>query len=256
VLEAKIADGIGTVLINRPEKRNAMTAEMWEALPGLLAGPAEDPAVRVLVLTGAGDTFCAGADIGDLGRFAGQDKLSVPAEEALAAFPKPTIAMIRGFCVGGGCQLAAACDLRFAADDARFGITPGKLGIVYPLATTRRLVRLVGPAAAKYLLYSADLIGAEHAARIGFLDEVLTPDALAGRVAEFCRTVASRSQLTLRSAKELVDLVAAGEDATERGRLWQAEVARAAVDGDTAEGIAAFLERRPPEFTWSGPTPR
>jgi enoyl-CoA hydratase/carnithine racemase len=256
VLDVEIADGVGTVLINRPEKRNAMTAEMWAALPGLLAGLAGDPAVRVVVLTGAGDTFCAGADIGDLARFAGQDKLSVPAEEALAAFPKPTIAMIRGFCVGGGCQLAAACDLRFAAGDARFGITPGKLGIVYPLATTRRLVRLVGPAAAKYLLYSGDLIGAEHALRIGFLDEVLPAAGLAGRVAEFCRTVAARSQLTVQAAKELVDAVAAGQDATELGERWQAEVVRAAVDGDTAEGIAAFLARRPPKFTWSGPTPR
>ncbi|OEV15777.1 enoyl-CoA hydratase, partial [Streptomyces nanshensis] len=111
-----------------------------------------------------------------------QQTLAVAAEEALAAFPKPTVAAVHGHCVGGGCQLAAACDLRFAAHDALFGITPAKLGIVYPASSTERLVRLVGPATAKFLLYSGELIDAERALRTGLVDEVHRGEELDERV--------------------------------------------------------------------------
>ncbi|WP_107645001.1 enoyl-CoA hydratase/isomerase family protein, partial [Streptomyces sp. Ru87] len=171
--------------------------------------------------------------------------LAVAAEEALAAFPKPTLAVIRGYCVGGGCQLAAACDLRFAAEGSSFGITPARLGIVYPQGSTRRLTSLVGPATAKYLLFSAELIGAERALRTGLIDELLPGGELDGRVAEFARVLASRSLLTQRAAKEFAD----GTAAPDRAAHW-AEQAR--TGGDTAEGVTAFLERRAPRFTWSG----
>ncbi|MFF8841254.1 enoyl-CoA hydratase/isomerase family protein [Streptomyces sp. NPDC015127] len=242
-----VEDGVATVVISNPAKRNAMTAGMWRALPELLAELAGDRAVRTLVLTGEGKTFCAGADISSL-REPGEDPqaLAVRAEEALAAFPKPTLAVVRGYCVGGGCQLAAACDLRFAADDALFGVTPAKLGIVYPAASTRRLAALVGPAAAKYLLFSAELIDTDRALRSGLVDEVLPESELGRRAAEFTRILASRSQLTQCAAKEF----AAGR--TDRDAFW-AEQARAS--GDTAEGVAAFLERRTPRFGWTpGPT--
>ncbi|WP_131738899.1 enoyl-CoA hydratase/isomerase family protein [Actinomadura roseirufa] len=250
-LRCEVAEGVGTVTIDRPAKRNAMSADMWRALPGLLTGLAADPAVRVLVLTGAGGNFCAGADIAELAAIDRPDggHLSTAAEEALAAFPKPALAAIEGFCVGGGCQLAAACDLRFAAEGARFGITPAKLGIVYPSSATARLVRLVGPAAAKYLLFSADLVGAEHALRVGFLDEIVPAGGLGARVAEFAATLASRSLLTQRAAKEIVDTAAAGGPVEAAARRWLEE---AAAGGETAEGVAAFLERRAPRFTWTG----
>ncbi|WP_067449999.1 enoyl-CoA hydratase/isomerase family protein [Actinomadura macra] len=251
-LRCDVADGVGTITIDRPDKRNAMTARMWAALPRLLDDLAADPGVRVLVLTGAGGNFCAGADISELGGQGWRHNtgLSTEAEVALAAFPKPSLAAIEGFCVGGGCQLAAACDLRFAAGDARLGITPAKLGIVYPAAATARLVRLVGPSAGKYLLYSADLIDAAHALRIGLLDEVVPAGGLRARVAEFAGTLASRSLLTQRAAKDVVDAVAAGEPFETKVRRWQDE----AVHGpDAAEGVAAFLERRTPRFTWTGP---
>ncbi|GGU15615.1 enoyl-CoA hydratase/isomerase family protein [Streptomyces lateritius] len=247
-LKAVPADGVAgvagvvTVVISNPAKRNAMTAAMWRALPGLLADLAADRDVRALVLTGEGETFCAGADISTL-REPGdeQQALAVRAEEALAAFPKPTLAAVRGYCVGGGSQLAAACDLRFAEEGALFGVTPSKLGIVYPSSSTRRLTSLVGPSAAKYLLYSGELIDTERALRTGLVDEVLPAGELGKRVAEFSRVLVGRSQLTQAAAKEFVD------GRTDRDAHW-AEQARGS--GDTAEGVTAFLERRAPRFTY------
>ncbi|GAA3922994.1 enoyl-CoA hydratase/isomerase family protein [Streptomyces gulbargensis] len=242
-LRDTVEDGVATVVITHPAKRNAMTAAMWRALPGVLGRLAADPAVRVLVLTGAGDTFCAGADISTL-REPGdeQQRLAVRAEEALAAFPKPTLAAVRGFCVGGGSQLAAACDLRFAEEGARFGITPAKLGIVYPSSSTRRLTALVGPSTAKYLLFSGELIDSERALRTGLVDEVHPAGgALDERVTAFCRVLASRSLLTQAAAKDFAD------GRTDRDAYW---ADRAAGSGDTAEGVAAFLERRAPRFTY------
>lgn len=241
----RVADSVATVVVHHPAKRNAMTAAMWRALPELLDALAGDPAVRALVLTGEGATFCAGADISTL-REPAEDAqgLAVRAEEALAAFPKPTLAAIRGHCVGGGAQLAAACDLRFAEESALFGVTPAKLGVVYSASSTRRLVALAGPATAKYLLFSGELIDAGRALRTGLVDEVLPEGELGKRVAEFTRVLASRSQLTQAAAKEFAN------GRTDRDAYWAAQ---ARGSGDTAEGVAAFLERRQPRFGWSMP---
>ncbi|WP_367319521.1 enoyl-CoA hydratase/isomerase family protein [Streptomyces sp. HUAS ZL42] len=238
-----VTDSVATVVIHHPAKRNAMTAAMWRALPPLLGTLAADPDVRALVLTGEGGTFCAGADISTLqGSPDEAQRLAVHAEEALAAFPKPTLAAVRGHCVGGGSQLAAACDLRFAEEGALFGVTPAKLGIVYPASSTRRLAALVGPAATKYLLFSGELIDTERALRTGLVDEVLPEGELGKRVAEFTRILVGRSQLTQAAAKEFAN------GRTDRDGYW-AEQARGS--GDTAEGVAAFLERRQPRFTWT-----
>ncbi|MFF8871776.1 enoyl-CoA hydratase/isomerase family protein [Streptomyces massasporeus] len=245
-LEHRVTDSVATVVIRHPEKRNAMTAAMWRSLPPLLEELAGDPEVRALVLTGEGRTFCAGADISTLrGSPEEAQGLAVRAEEALAAFPKPTLAAIRGHCVGGGAQLAAACDLRFAEEGALFGVTPAKLGIVYPASSTRRLVSLVGPATAKYLLFSGELIDAQRALRTGLVDEVLPEGELDKRVTEFTRVLVSRSQLTQAAAKEFAD------GRTDRDAHWAGQ---ARGSGDTAEGVAAFLERRQPRFGWSVPT--
>lgn len=255
-LRGEVADGVATLTIDRPGKRNAMSTAMWLRLPVLLDGFAADPSVRVVVLTGAGGDFSAGADIGELAEIGrrGDPHPSTVAEEALAAFPKPTIAAIEGFCVGGGCQLALACDLRFATAGARFGITPARLGIVYPLSATRRLVRQVGASSAKYLLYSAELISAPHALRIGLLDEVVEDGtALRERVAAFAATLASRSLLTQRATKEIVTALGAGGDADTLTLQWMREAG--GPSGDMHEGIAAFHERRPPSFTWTAPRP-
>ncbi|MFI9645403.1 enoyl-CoA hydratase/isomerase family protein [Streptomyces sp. NPDC052040] len=239
----RVTDGVATVVIHNPAKRNAMTEAMWEALPPLLDTLAADPDVRTLVLTGEGGTFCAGADItGFQGSQEGPQHLSVLAEEALATFPKPTLAAIRGHCVGGGSQLAVACDLRFAEEGALFGVTPARLGIVYPASSTRRLVALVGAGTAKYLLFSGELIDTGRALRAGMVEEVLPEGELDKRVAEFTRVLASRSQLTQAAAKEFAN------GRTDRDAHW-ARHARAGTE--TAEGVAAFMERRPPRFTWT-----
>ncbi|WP_317446475.1 enoyl-CoA hydratase/isomerase family protein [Streptomyces collinus] len=242
-LSHQVTGAVATVVIRNPAKRNAMTAAMWRSLPPLLEKLAADPRVRALVLTGDGGTFCAGADISSLrGSAAEAQSLAVAAEEALAAFPKPTLAAVRGHCVGGGAQLAAACDLRLAREDALFGVTPARLGIVYPASSTRRLVSLVGPATAKYLLFTAELIDAGRALRTGLVDEVLPEDGLDGRIAELTGVLVARSQLTQAAAKEFVN------GRTDRDAHWS-EQARGS--GDTAEGVAAFLERRQPRFSWT-----
>ncbi|MGH3310577.1 MAG: enoyl-CoA hydratase/isomerase family protein [Streptomyces sp.] len=239
------ADGVATLTIRNPAKRNAMTPQMWREVPVLLERLAADASVRALVLTGADGTFCAGADIAALRESAQTSQgLALAAEEALSAFPKPTLAVVRGHCVGGGCQLAAACDLRFAAQGALFGVTPAKLGIVYPAASTQRLVGLVGPAATKYLLFSGELIGTERALRTGLVDEVHPDDALDARVDAFARGLAARSQLTQSAAKEFAD----GRGDAARIAHWQRV---AAASDEAAEGVAAFLERRAPRFGWT-----
>ncbi|MBB5869982.1 enoyl-CoA hydratase/carnithine racemase [Allocatelliglobosispora scoriae] len=245
-LDVEIAGAVATVRIANPAKRNAMTADMWRELPTVLDGLIVEDAVRVVVLRGDGNTFCAGADIAnlaDVGADTPDANLAVAAEEALARFPKPTIARIEGFCVGGGCQLALACDFRFATADARFGITPAKLGIVYPASSTARLVQSVGPAAARFLLLSAELVGVDRALRWGLIDEI----AGEARVDEFAGVLASRSALSQAASKEIIAMAAATSIDADRVAHWMREVRES---GEAREGADAFLARRPPSFPW------
>ncbi|MFE9654145.1 enoyl-CoA hydratase/isomerase family protein [Micromonospora sp. NPDC006431] len=247
-LTVTVTGPVATVVIRNPTRRNAMTPGMWRQLPVLLDGLEADPALRALVLTGADGTFCAGADLGDLDELleAGDGSIAVAAEERLAAFGKPTVAAVEGACVGGGCQLAVACDLRLAAADARFGVPPARLGLVYPAPTTRRLARLVGPSAAKHLLFTSELVDAERALRIGLVDEVLPAGALAARVAAVTGAIAERSQLTVAAAKEIID----GRADDARITWWHGQVR---ASGEAREGVAAVNERRPPRFGWAPP---
>jgi enoyl-CoA hydratase/carnithine racemase len=244
--------GVATLRLDRAEKRNAVNHEMWEAIGGYCQRLASDADVRVLVVRGVGDHFCAGADIGGLSR-ANTDygEANRAAEASLAAFPKPTIAFIRGSCVGGGVQIATACDLRLADRTARFGITPARLGLVYPTGALQRVVALIGPAATKHLLFSAELIDAERALRIGLVDEVHEPDEAEARLLAFTRLLAEeRSLLTQEASKAMIDaIVATGRVGDELVARWSAELA---ASDDVDEGVSAFLERRVPRFTWTG----
>ena len=249
---------VAVLTIDRPDKRNAMTAAMWAALPGVLEPLAGNPGVRVLVVTGAGPSFCAGADISEL--LGGTDPVdpmadlrrdNLAAQAALRAFPKPTVALIRGHCIGGGVEIAAACDLRFTDPTGIFGLPPAKVGIVYPPASIRPLMDLVGPATAKYLLLSGELLDAESALRTGLVDRLVASAQLDAEVFRFAEGLAGRSALTQRSVKEIVAALVDGDDdhAENRAAHWYREtIAR----GELAEGVAAFAERRPPRFGWSG----
>jgi enoyl-CoA hydratase/carnithine racemase len=242
------------VTISRPERLNAVSFAMFARLPGLLAEAAELPGVRVLVLRGAGTrAFSAGADIGEFAaarttpeQAARYDEAVLAAEQALAGFPMPTIAAVHGYCYGGGCGLALACDIRFAARAARFGITPAKLGLVYPLRSTKRLVDAVGPSRAKIILMAGSEYDADQALSFGLVDEVFDDAAaLDAGVREFAALLASRSAVTQRAVKQTIARILDGvSDDESHAALRVAALA----SPDYAEGVRAFLERRPPNF--------
>lgn len=244
---------IAELVIDRPGKRNAMSYEMWSSVPALVAEADADASVRVLVLRGAGPHFCAGADIGEFrtrrstaetARDYGEHVEA--AAHALSSMSKPSIAMIQGFCIGGGCELALACDLRFADSTAEFAITPSKLGIVYGFDSTRRLATTTGPVFAKYLLFSGRRVDAAHALRVGLIDELTDPADLQKATTDFAATIASRSQVSVRGAKRLLEKIIAGADVPDEEA---AALPILAVESDDyREGVDAFLEKRPPVF--------
>lgn len=245
---------LATLLLDRPARRNALTRAMWLALPALLAQAAEDDSVSVLSLEGAGGHFCGGADIAEFAESYATPAASAAsnaaihaAVQAVAAFPKPIIAVIRGACVGGGVALALACDLRWAAADARFAVTPVRLGLAYSHADTQRLVRAIGAGPARDLLFSARVIDAMEARSLGLIERlwpVETFDAL--RAASLAELAAS-SRPALRHVKAMVASIEAGQahEVPALRALFEELFAGA----DFTEGYRAFLEKRPPRFT-------
>ena len=236
------------LLIDRAKKRNAFDMAMWQALPALLDEAEAAEGVRLLILRAAeGGPFCAGADIKELlankddsdWRAANQAAIN-RVQHRLARADLPTIAFVEGDCVGGGCGLALACDLRVATPAARFGITPARLGLVYPLHDVKLLTDLVGPGQAKRMLFTGQLLDAAQAARIGLVESVAdSPDALASAILD-------ASPHSVRAIKGIVRRVLDGQahdDDQTRA------VFAAAFDGaDFAEGTAAFVAKRKPEF--------
>ena len=251
-LRTTIDAGVATLTIDRPDVRNAMTYDMWVALAEVCDHLAGDDRVRVLVVAGAGGHFCAGADIGALADDpADLKRVNRRAEQALSQFPKPTIAFVTGACVGGGCEIAIACDLRIADTTARFGITPARLGALYPEFAVERLVALVGSSSAKHLLFTSELLDAHTALRIGLVNEVHEPGLAPSRLAALTDTIAHRrSQLSLQGSKAMVDAAAREGIPAELAERWFDEMASGP---DMKEGIAAFGQGRDPEFLWTKP---
>lgn len=248
-----VTDGtVARLRIDRPGKRNAFDQSMWETLPGLVGEAMADPGVRLLILESATPgMFCAGADIGELlvrsgdadWRAANQAAIN-HAQYALTRAAKPTIAFVDGDCIGGGCGLALACDLRVATARARFGITPAKLGLVYPLHDTKLLVDLVGPAQAKRILFTGQLIGAEEAWRIGLIDMIDDmPQPLV-------QAIAAASPHSIREAKAMIRRILDGQ--TDDDDVTRDIFAAAFSGPDFHEGVRAFVEKRPPEFQTVG----
>lgn len=245
-------DTVATITLNRPGKHNAINLAMWQAFSRLMPALDQDDSVDVVVLRGPpGGPFSAGADISEftsLRRNPDDAELYGEAvtggERAILTFTKPTVAMVEGFAIGGGSQVALACDLRLCAPDSRFGITPAKLGIVYALPSTARLVDVVGPAWASYLLMTGELIDATTALRIGLVHEV--SGDLGARTADLSATLASRARVSLRGAKALIGKVVAGhreEDDEVRGHYHDS-----LHSPEYAEGVDAFLAKRSPDF--------
>lgn len=251
-LKLEITGAVAVLTIDRPEKRNAMSFEMWSALPDLLAKVETEDSVRALVIRGT-DHFSAGADISEFTTLradpAGARRYGAAVhagERAIADLHKPTIAAITGVCVGGGCEIALACDIRVAADDARFGITPAKLGIVYNATSTKRLVDAVGPSWASQILFTAELLDAATALRIGLVNELHAAAEVIPRALTLAETMASRAQVSVQGAKTIITRITDGHlDEDEKVlALYEASV----TSKDYAEGVQAFLEKRPPSF--------
>jgi enoyl-CoA hydratase/carnithine racemase len=255
MIEVTRDGAVATIWLARPDKRNAMSYAMWAGLEHTALQLGADPSVRVVVLRGRGEHFCAGADIAELGVQRGDGERSfadvnLAAEAALATLATPTVAFIDGDCIGGGAALAIDCDLRLATSNARFGITPAKLGIVYPAASLERAVRLLGPSVTKRLLFTGELIDAAEALRVGLVDELVDAVVAEARLATLTGVLATRSLLTQSATKEMVAAIAASGGVPES--LVDRWATVAATAADSAEGIAAFVEKRSPQFTWTG----
>lgn len=245
---------IATLELNAPERRNAMSAAMWAGIREVVTVVGGEEEVRVLLVRGSGGkAFSAGAHIGEF------EELYATAESArtynaviraaqaeLRHLARPTIAVIEGACVGGGCGIALACDLRFAAADARFAITPARLGLSYSYADTAQLMEKVGPACTKDILFSGRILDAEEALRIGLIDRVYAAASLSDEALAYAATLASVSQTSIRTAKQMInklsDLAAQGDPAMDA--LFDAAFS----SSDFREGYSAFLAKRPPSF--------
>ena len=249
----ELLDRVAILTINRPDKRNALNAATRAALIAELDAIRADDAIRVVVITGAGDkAFIAGADIGEFEGRTPVDQFRVmkgpSVFDAIEVFPKPVIAMINGFALGGGCEVAMACDFRVAADSAKLGQPEVNLGIIPGGGGTQRLPRLVGSGNAYKLLYTGELIEAAEAMRIGLVDEVVPAAHLRERVMALAGTIGEKSPVALQLIKEAVR--ASFRTSLDDGlRLETTLFGVAFASGDKQEGVKAFLEKRKPEFT-------
>ena len=254
-LVAKNENGIGWITFNNPARHNAVSLDMWQALPLVLDDYAKDPAIRVVILKGAGEkAFVAGADISQF-----KEKRSSPegvkeyntaaddASKALQGFPKPSIAMIRGYCIGGGTAIAVGCDIRIAADDARFAVPAGKLGLGYRFTGIKRLADVVGPAFAAEIFFTARQFSAQEALAMNLINRLVPVADLEKYTLDYASTIAGNAPLTIAAVKRsILEYV---KDPSERNlELCQQMVDACYTSEDYKEGQTAFMEKRKPVF--------
>ncbi len=252
---AKKDGAIGWMIFNNPERLNAVSLDMWEAVPSIIAGFEADPEIRVIVLKGAGDkAFVAGADISQFGETRSSaagvqtyEDATTVAFETIARADRPTIAMIDGYCIGGGLGIALSCDLRFAADGSTFGIPAAKLGLAYGASGTRRLVDVVGPAFAKEIFYTARRFTCDEALAMGLINRVFAREELEAQTRDTCAIITENAPLTVLTAKRIVDEVCKAPENFDT-RYCDQLIARCFASEDYAEGRAAFMEKRKPRF--------
>lgn len=255
-IEARRDGAIGWLIFDNPARRNAVSVGMWQAIPKVLEDFGADPAVRVVVLAGAGDkAFVSGADIS---QFEAQrsdpeavqryEEIAEDAQARLYAFDKPTIAMIRGYCLGAGVNLATACDLRIAAEDARIGIPAAKMGLGYRASATKNLVDVVGAANAREMLLTGRYLSAAEAKGTGLLHHVVPVPEIDSFTKSFCEALAANAPITMRTAKRMIRelLRPPGQFDAAQARAWVRECFDSA---DYVEGRKAFMEKRKPLFT-------
>lgn len=252
-LQVRKDGATGWVVFNNPERRNAVSVDMWQALPGALAGFEADPDVRLVVLAGAGDkAFVSGADISQFekeraGPEAVQryEELAEGAQAKLQAFEKPVLAMIRGYCLGAGLNIAALCDLRIAAEDARFGIPAAKMGLGYRASSMRNLVDLVGIPHAKEIMLTARQFSAAEAKAMGLVHHVVPVPELESFTRRLCDDISGNAPLTMRAAKRILREVTRNDYDAAKCRAWVKECFDSE---DYREGRKAFMEKRKPVF--------
>jgi len=254
-LIARKENGIGWVIFNNPEKRNAMSPDMVDAMRAALEDYATDSAVRVVILKGAGDkAFVSGADISKFGETRSTPQLvreaearSEAANRALRECPKPTIAMIRGYCLGGGLGVAIACDLRVAAEGSRFGVPAAKLGVGYRYSGLKHLADIVGPAFTAEIFYTGRQFSADEALQMGLVNRVLPAVELEPYIMDYAKTMANNAPLTLAAVKRC--LIEMRKDPGERDlELCQSMVEACFASADFIEGRTAFMAKRKPAF--------
>lgn len=248
------AGDLGFIIFDHPQRRNAITLDMWLEIPRAAAALSADAAVRVVILRGAGDVaFVSGADISEFGRARGKegareyDAANVRAFDALFSIEKPVIAMIHGFCVGGGVALALTADFRYAADDSVYAIPAARLGLGYPASGIRALVDVVGPSSAKEIFFTARRFTAEEARARRLVDEVRPKAELESFVLEAAALIANNAPLTIRSAKIVTRELSRAPEERDEAKI-AASIDACYASDDYAEGVAAFLDKRAPSF--------
>jgi enoyl-CoA hydratase/carnithine racemase len=243
---------VAIVTINRPAQRNSMTLSMWLEMAAIFKRLDADPGTRAIILTGAGSDFSTGADIVEFAKVRSDAAQSTAYEvavdassDAIQSTSTPTIAVLRGYCLGGGCHLSMSCDFRFADPTAQIGIPAARLSIIYGVRSTQRLLSLVGVSAAKRILFSAERFGPDAGLKNGFLDDV-SPDAMASALA-FAQTMAANAPLSIAGAKRILNDVVMGLGTLDTDAAQQL-IDAASNSYDYAEGRNAFAEKRPPKF--------
>jgi enoyl-CoA hydratase len=253
LIDSRKDGGIGWLIFNNPARRNAVSVAMWESIPRVLDDFAADAAIRVVVVAGAGDkAFVSGADIS---QFEGQrstpeavqhyEEIGDAAQLKLQQFDKPTVAMVRGYCLGAGVNIANVCDLRIAGEDARFGIPAARMGLGYRASSMKNLVDVVGAAYAREIMLTARQFNAAEAKQMGLVHHVVPVGELEQFTREYCEAIAGNAPLTMRAAKRIIREVGRSEYDTALCKRWVKECFDSA---DYAEGRRAFMEKRKPAF--------